>query len=271
VQEIYKIPQLHEFYVKSRLARRMQCYAAKVLGPNDSCFFKIHTRREQMSKMTKTLVAAAVLAASTLVSGTAMAGASANIGMVSDYIFRGIDQGSGATASAGLDYDMNGIYVGTWAADVTTGMEYDLYAGYAGEYKGFSYDIGYVTYNYTNDAFDSTYQEGALTVGYGPISASYVVGTHDARPDATPATVKQDYTFASVTAEYKSVYVTFGSWGNDAKGSYVEAGYNTAIGDWDATVSLINSDKDLAGTTDVKGAAVSDMSIVLSVSKSIDL
>lgn len=217
-----------------------------------------------MSKMTKSLVAAAVLAASTLVSGTAMAGASANIGMVSDYIFRGIDQGSGATASAGIDYDMNGIYVGAWAADVTTGMEYDLYLGYAGEYQGFSYDIGYVTYNYTNDAFDNTYKEGALTVGYGPVSATYAVGTYDSTPS-------QDYTFASVTAEYKSVYVTFGSWGNDFKGSYVEAGYNTAIGDWDATLSVINSDKDLSGTVDAGGSAVSDMSVVLSVSKSIDL
>jgi uncharacterized protein (TIGR02001 family) len=217
-----------------------------------------------MSKMTKTLVAAAVLAASTLVSGTAMAGASANIGMVSDYYFRGIDQNSGATASAGLDYDMNGIYVGTWVADVNIGMEYDLYVGYAGEYKDFSYDIGYVTYNYTNDAFDNAYKEGALTVGYGPISASYVVGTYDSTPS-------QDYTFASVTAEYKSVYVTFGSWGNDFKGSYVEAGYNTAIGDWDATLSLISNDKDLSGMTDAGGSAVGDMSVVLSVSKSIDL
>jgi uncharacterized protein (TIGR02001 family) len=217
-----------------------------------------------MSKMTKTLVAAAALAASTLVSGTAMAGASANIGMVSDYYFRGVDQGSGATASAGLDYDVNGIYVGTWVADVGTGMEYDLYVGYAGEYQDFSYDIGYVTYNYTNDAFDNTYKEGALTVGYGPVSASYVVGTYDSTPS-------QDYTFASVTGEYKSVYVTFGTWGNDFKGSYVEAGYNTAIGDWDATLSLISNDKDLANMTDAGGSAVGDMSVVLSVSKSIDL
>ena len=117
-----------------------------------------------MSKMTKSLVAASVLAASTLVSGNAMAGASANIGMVSDYFFRGIDQGAGATASAGLDYDISGIYVGTWVADVTTGMEYDLYAGYAGELSGFSYDVGYYTYNYTNDAFDDTYKEVAVTI-----------------------------------------------------------------------------------------------------------
>lgn len=223
-----------------------------------------------MSKMTKSLVAAAALAASTLVSGTAMAGASANIGMVSDYIFRGIDQGSGATASGGLDYEMSGAYVGVWTADVSDGIEYDLYAGYAGEVSGFSYDIGYYTYNYTNDAFDDTYAEGLLTVGYGPISASYAVGTYDTKPTS------QDYTFASLTAEYKSVYVTFGSWGNDFEGSYVEAGYNTAIGDWDATLSLINTDKKIAGVpagsmVDAAGKSVDDMSLVLSVSKSIDL
>lgn len=216
-----------------------------------------------MSKMTKTLVAASVLAASTLTSGVAMAGASANIGMVSDYYFRGIDQGSGATASAGLDYDMNGFYVGTWVADVTTGMEYDLYGGYAGEISGFSYDIGYFTYNYTNDAFDNNYAEVALTVGYGPISASYVDGTYDTDPE-------QDYTFASVTAEYEGMYATYGSHGDDFDGSYVEVGYNTMIADWDAGVSIISSDKDLAGMTDADGDDVGDMSVVFSVGKSID-
>lgn len=220
-----------------------------------------------MKKMTKSLVAASVLAATTLVSGTAMAGLSGNLGMVSDYYFRGIEQGSGATASAGLDYDISGVYVGTWVADVTTGMEYDLYAGYAGEVSGFSYDLGYYTYNYTNEAFDTTYQEAALTVGYGPISASYAVGTHDADPE------DEDYTFASVTAEYKGFYGTYGTHGDDFEGSYVELGYNTTIADWDAGVAIINSDEDLAsgyGMVDENGEATSDVSVVFSVSKSID-
>ena len=217
-----------------------------------------------MSKMTKSLLAASVLAATTLASGTALAGASANVGMVSDYIFRGIDQGSGATASAGLDYDISGFYVGTWVADVAVGAEYDLYAGYAGEVGGFSYDLGYITYNYTNDAFDDTYAEGALSIGYGPISASYAKGTYDNYGD------ELDYTFASITAEYKGMYATYGEHGDDFEGSYVELGYNTAIADWDAGIAIISADKELAGMTDADGDDVGDVSVVFSIGKSID-
>lgn len=217
-----------------------------------------------MKKFTKSLIATSVLAASTMTSGVAMAGASANIGMVSDYFFRGIDQGTGATASAGLDYDMDGFYVGTWVADVAQGAEYDLYAGYAGEVSGFAYDVGYYTYNYTNDAFDSTYAEIDLKVGYGPISVEYADGTHDTNPDS-------DYTFTAVTAEYEGMYATYGSHGDDFEGSYVELGYGTEIGGFDVGVALISADEDLAGMTDADGDDVGDVSVAFSLGKSFDL
>jgi len=215
-----------------------------------------------MKTITKSVIAAAVLAAT---STAAMAGASANIGMVSDYHFRGIDQGTGATASAGLDYDISGLYVGTWIADVTAGIEYDLYAGYAGEVGGFSYDIGYVTYNYTNDAFDDPYAEAALTLGYGPISASYAVGTYDNYG------TEQDYTFASITAEHNGLYATYGTHGNDFDGSYVELGYGTEIGGFETGVAIISADDTLQPTLNNSGDTVGDTSAVFSVSKSFDL
>jgi len=215
-----------------------------------------------MKNMTKSLLAAAVMAAT---STAAMAGASANVGMVSDYHFRGIDQGTGATASAGLDYDVNGLYVGTWIADVGTGAEYDLYAGYAGEVSGFSYDVGYFTYNYTNDVFDDTYAEAALTAGYGPVSASYAVGTYENYG------TKLDYTFASVTAEFKGMYATLGSHGEDFDGTYIEVGYGTKIGGFDTSVAIISADDTLQPTLDNDGDTVGDMSVVFSVSKSFDL
>ena len=215
-----------------------------------------------MNKMTKSVIAAAILAAT---SSAAMAGASANIGMVSDYHFRGIDQGTGATASAGLDYDTKGFYVGTWVADVQIGMEYDLYAGYAGEASGVSYDVGYYTYRYTNDAFDDNYGEIALSVGYGPISASYAKGSWDGYG------TKQDYTFASITGEYKGMYATYGTHGEDFDGSYIELGYGTEIGGFDTGVALISADDTLQPTLNNSGDTVGDMSVVFSVSKGFDL
>lgn len=218
-----------------------------------------------MSKMTKSLLAVSVLAASTFVSGNVMAaGLSANVGMVSDYYFRGIDQGTSATASAGLDYEISGFYVGTWIADVDDGAEYDLYGGYAGEIGDFSYDIGYFTYNYTNDAFDDKYSEAMLTVGYGPISASYAKGKYDNYGD------KQDYTFASLTAEYEGFYGTYGVHGDDFEGSYVELGYGTSIADWDAGVAVISADKKLSGKTNNDGDEVGDVSVVFSIGRSFD-
>ena len=57
------------------------------------------------------------------VSTSASAEFSANAGVVSQYFFRGIAQTYTASASAGVDYEAGGFYVGTWAADVQDGIE----------------------------------------------------------------------------------------------------------------------------------------------------
>ena len=73
-----------------------------------------------MNKM-KTLIAGSVLAASTVASSVAIAGASANVGYMSDYVFRGVWQAD-SSASGGLDYDFgNGLAVVVWAADLKDG------------------------------------------------------------------------------------------------------------------------------------------------------
>jgi len=196
-------------------------------------------------KKVHALLAGSVLAASTVAGSVAMAetSVSANVGYVSDYYFRGIYQTS-SSASAGLDVSFGpGFYAGTWLADVDDGIEYDLYAGYAGEAAGFSYDIGYVTYRYSDD-WDDTYTEVAASVGYGPISVSHAVGEYDGF--GAPV----DYTFTSVTAEYKGAYVTYGSFGDEADGDYTEIGYSKTVSDVDYSVALISNSEEL----DVKSA-----------------
>ena len=73
--------------------------------------------------------------AALLMSGTASAEWSGNIGWASEYHYRGILQ-KNSSASGGVDYETNGFYVGTWAADVGDGLEVDGYAGYGGEFSG---------------------------------------------------------------------------------------------------------------------------------------
>jgi uncharacterized protein (TIGR02001 family) len=107
------------------------------------------------STLVKTTLSIAIATASFGLSTSAFAGASANIGFMSDYVWRGWSQNDGdPSISAGLDYEAgNGLYVGTWAANVDNdgdNYELDLYAGYAGEVSKFTYDIGLVSYMYPN-------------------------------------------------------------------------------------------------------------------------
>lgn len=194
----------------------------------------------------KSLIAGSVLAASTVASSASMAetSLSANVGFMSDYFFRGIYQAE-SSASAGLDLGIGpGFYVGTWLADVNDGIEYDLYGGWATEYKGFAFDIGYYTYNYTDD-WDDTYSEVLASVGYGPVSVQYAVGEWDGF--GTPV----DYTFLGVTAEYKGAYITYGDFGDEAEGDYWELGYGTTVSDIDLGVALIMNSEEL----DARGAS----------------
>lgn len=120
----------------------------------------------------------------------AQAEVTGNLGLTSDYRFRGISQSQNAPAvQGGIDYaHSSGFYVGNWNSSVSSqvytngsGVESDLYAGWKKEvYKGISIDIGSYNYFYprattsaaTGSNFD-TY-EGFIGVGYKDlISAKY--------------------------------------------------------------------------------------------------
>jgi uncharacterized protein (TIGR02001 family) len=84
-----------------------------------------------------------------------------NVGAVSQYRFRGIEQTSGKAAiQGGLDFThTSGLYLGAWASNVNWvkdfngaskgDYEVDLYGGYKAEIMpGLSYDVGMITYQY---------------------------------------------------------------------------------------------------------------------------
>jgi uncharacterized protein (TIGR02001 family) len=197
----------------------------------------------KLAALAVTMLAASVSTNSALAEGAL----SANIGFASDYVYRGIYQAD-SSASAGVDYSNSGAYVGTWLADVDLGLEYDLYAGYGGEMSGVSYDINYTGYNYTRDdpnevggAFDDTYQEANLTVGYGPVSLGYASGTYDNFEGKIAGNKKLDYSVATLTAEYKGFTFVYGDYGMDFEGSWFELGYGTEIGGFDTGLNLIVS------------------------------
>ena len=124
-----------------------------------------------------------------------------NVGVVSQYRYRGIAQTKGdAALQGGVDYaNANGFYLGAWGSTIKwikdaaleTGnanakqakgpVELDLYGGYKFEAAGIAYDVGYLRYEYVGNTYkdassanvnantDEVY--GAAT--YGPATLKY--------------------------------------------------------------------------------------------------
>ena len=146
--------------------------------------------------MKRTLIATAMLAGSS----AAMAEITANIGVASDYFFRGVSQtGGSAAVSGGLDYSHDsGFYLGTWASNVDFSgdgsppdAEVDFYGGLAGELgNGLGWDIGALYYYYPGDypnapgADDWDYAEVALGVSFGMFSAGLAYTVYGEVDDA---------------------------------------------------------------------------------------
>lgn len=95
----------------------------------------------------------------------------ANVGLYSQYVFRGLAQTNEDPAiQGGFDYaHSSGFYAGTWASNISwlrenlTGstpdrtyrsggsLEWDFYAGYKGSIGDFGYDVGLLQYYYPGD------------------------------------------------------------------------------------------------------------------------
>jgi uncharacterized protein (TIGR02001 family) len=115
---------------------------------------------------------------------------SANFGLTTDYVFRGISQNNEeASMSGGIDFSHDsGFYVGTWAAIVDqaewpeidsnpddTNTELDIYGGYGGNFTdAFSYDVGLIYYAYPVDANSLNFWEiyGSLSYDFGVASVT---------------------------------------------------------------------------------------------------
>lgn len=201
---------------------------------------------------------------------TTQAGVSANVGAVSSYVYRGVLQTPDASASAGIDYeDDSGIYIGAWGADVgggTEGLEYDVYAGWGGEFEGVSLGLGVTGYFYTGD-FDTSYKEFNLSAGYGPISVGYAGGSwEDGAVDGSDS----DYTDVYISAEYEGISLTYGVWDadtdlDDNAVTRVELGYGVELAKGlDGSVTYIKAMQEASGTDD-------EDYLVFGVSKSFDL
>ena len=197
-----------------------------------------------MKVLKMTSIAAALLASAGFSQVASAEGSwSANIGVVSQYHFRGLQQTSSASASAGVDYENGGFYFGSWAADVADGLEVDFYTGYVADLgNGLSLGGGVTTYQYTG-TFDSAYNEVNLYAGLGLFSLEVSVGKQ--REDLSLDITETDYSFVALSAEKNGFSGTIGYFGKDVDGEYLELGYSTEISGFDEGVGVLFSGTDL--------------------------
>ena len=137
------------------------------------------------------ITALALTALPTVVRAEDAPSTSYNVGVVTDYRYRGISQSRLKPAlQGGVDYsNPNGVYLGTWLSTIKWtkdaggggDVEWDLYGGYKGEIvKDVAYDVGGLYYFYPGNKLGSvtglvnanTFEiYGAVT--FGPLTVKY--------------------------------------------------------------------------------------------------
>ena len=150
---------------------------------------------------------------------------SGNVGLSSDYIWRGMTQTDGdAAINGGFDLATdNGFYFGTWSsnaggAGANYSMELDVYLGFSGEMgnENMSYDIGYISVIYPGDD-SSDFEEAYIGLNIYGLSILYSSG-QDSSPDYSEIGYSVDAGPGSFGVSY---------------GEYEDVGDNTLIGyDW---------------------------------------
>jgi uncharacterized protein (TIGR02001 family) len=112
-----------------------------------------------------------------------------NVGLVTDYRYRGISQSRLKPAlQGGVDYvRKSGLYVGTWASTIKwikdaggdAPVELDIYGGYKGEAGPIGYDVGVLRYQYPNHSLplspNTTEIYAAGTFGPATLKYSHAV------------------------------------------------------------------------------------------------
>ena len=190
-----------------------------------------------------------------------------NVGLYSEYLFRGIAQTAGKPAvQGGFDYaHSSGFYLGTWASNVSwlgdfgaytkSSLEWDFYGGYKGSFADdFTYDVGVLYYYFPGTAKPGFVKadtlEGYVGVGWKFLSAKFSYNFDDyfgARPigEKTDGTWYLDLSAAyplgdsgaTLLAHYGIVDVN-----NDGSGS-TKASYE----DWRLGISYVIGDGFMKG------------------------
>lgn len=108
-----------------------------------------------------------------------------NVGLVTDYRYRGISQSRLKPAlQGGVDFaHKSGFYLGTWASSIKwvkdaggdAPAEIDLYGGYKSSYNDIGYDVGILSYQYPSHKLSVSPVTNELYIAgtFGPATLKY--------------------------------------------------------------------------------------------------
>ena len=221
----------------------------------------------------------------------------ANVGLFSDYRFRGISQTDKKPALQG-GFDLghsSGLYIGNWNSNVDSAfynganIEMDFYGGYKHAFDGgFGLDLGVIYYYYPNSGsnpggstkIDNT--ELYLGAGYGPVTLkySYAVSDFFGAPDSSGSSYL-DLGFSydlgnnfGVVAHYGYQWLKGGAVVTQINGDTAnnisdwKLGATYTIDGWVIALSYIATNRDLSGgTAALTRSNISGNTGVLSVAK----
>ncbi|MDH5516864.1 MAG: TorF family putative porin [Gammaproteobacteria bacterium] len=214
-----------------------------------------------MNKLQKSSIASLMASVAVLSSGFAFAESplTANIGVSSNYIWRGVTQTTDQSAvSGGIDYaHSSGFYTGTWVSNQNwTGpdnYEQDVYLGYGFEAGPVGLDFGYINYSYPvgpgTDDFAEAYVNLSyemLTLGVASTTSkeseilendtySYLGAEFEVRQGLSLGLLYGNYDYEDDNLDYTHVQVSLSK--DDFTFSYDATDMDAAAGDARITVS----------------------------------
>jgi uncharacterized protein (TIGR02001 family) len=224
---------------------------------------------------------------------------SANLGLFSDYRFRGLSQTNLKPAlQGGFDIShSSGLYLGNWNSNVDSAifngsnLEMDFYGGYKHSFDGFGLDVGAIYYYYpgsgSNPAGSTKYDNTELYIAgsYGPVALKYNYPVSDffSAPDSRGSSYLDlgfNYDLGSgfaVVAHYGYQWlkgdaraaVIGGSFPGPDNYSDWKLGGTYTVDGWVIALAYIDANRDYSlGTAQVNGNKnISGATAVLSVAK----
>lgn len=195
----------------------------------------------------------------------------ANMTIASRYIWRGQEQNNNKAPAlqGGIDLTYKGYYLSFWGSNVDFDgqtMELDIYGGYAGEFSGIGYNIGYMLFLYNDipDDYEDLSKEFYLGLSK-EFGGNYSVGgTFSYNPDGVNEDGDDGVYNIQLDASAKTLYdVTlsgsFGmSDGTSADDYYFATGVSKSVGKFDIGLTYTGYYSDaLDDTTDYIVGSVS--------------